>query len=126
MSNWGIKYTTRGKEATKNANVEELGLTSAFNSLKIWESGRRSITTNGSGLATITINHNLGYIPAFNGYYKGTDGRIYPMMTAVPSDGGYTTGIKSTNSTIEINIYSDPNTNVDVFYEIFIEDLVTH
>lgn len=61
MTNYGIKV---GDNASSDAD-KDLKFTTKYGSLKIFATGTTSLTTDGSGDATATVAHNLGYAPAY-------------------------------------------------------------
>ena len=57
----------------KEASVHQLKFGSSFNTLKIRQKQYQQIVTNGAGVGSATIAHNLGYKPAFMIYtYRAT------------------------------------------------------
>lgn len=59
MPDYGIKL---GTDAWTDSDLD-LQFTSKYSSLKIYKWGNASFTTDGSGVGSVTINHNLGYAP---------------------------------------------------------------
>lgn len=59
MADYGIKL---GTNAWTDSDLD-LQFTSKYSSLKIYKWGNASFTTDGSGVGSVTINHNLGYAP---------------------------------------------------------------
>jgi hypothetical protein len=68
MAEWGIKVSKPGVDV-KAANAKDLVLTSLLASLKIKQTGSGTLSiTGGSGTASVTIQHDLGYIPIIIAY----------------------------------------------------------
>lgn len=71
MGNYGLKVSPAGTNV-KSVTDKEARFTSKYSTLKLYAWDDTSVTTNGSGNATKTIAHNLGYAPAFLLWQKGT------------------------------------------------------
>lgn len=71
MGNFGIKIALPGQDALTVAD-KDLVFSSKYNTLKIVSKGTVNITTNGSGIGSTTIAHNLGFAPTFQVFRKGT------------------------------------------------------
>lgn len=128
----GLKYSVKGFSALGNTNSRELGYSSRYNTLKTHEKGIKSLVA-AAGSNSLTINHGLRYRPAFNAYFRDTlTGEVYQVMSGFEdvtfsrSGAEINVHAKSTNSTLAFTIYNNTasNKNVDIFYEIFIEDIV--
>ena len=76
MSFYGIKVSKPGDDV-KTVAEKDLQFSSDLSTLKIYTQGDTSVTTNGSGNATITITHNLGYAPAHYVWVKHTASDSY-------------------------------------------------
>jgi len=81
MTDYGIKA---GDNVETNTN-QQLKLTTKYNSLKIFQKGDSSFTTNGSGDATATIPHNLDYPPAFVVFRKCTSQWTFLDASSYPN-----------------------------------------
>lgn len=130
---YGIKYALPGKSALKNINPQELGYSSKFKTLQVFKQDTVSYNV-AAGFTTKTINHGLPYRPAFNCYFRDSQtGEIYQ------TEGGFediqfnrsgahlNVHAKTDNQNITLVIYNSAgaNRNVDIFYEIFYQDLTT-
>lgn len=71
MADYGMKVSKAGIDV-KTALAKNLRFNSEAGAFKIFKSGDASFTTDGSGNATATIAHNMGYAPAFFIYRKAT------------------------------------------------------
>jgi hypothetical protein len=71
MKNYGIKVAQSGDDVLSVAD-KGLVFSSKYNTLKIFKKGEKTITTNGSGIGSGTVAHNLGYAPTFHVFRKGT------------------------------------------------------
>lgn len=71
MSDYGFKIAQTGYDV-KTALDSQLAITSKMNSQKIQPSlqGSITITIPANSDYTITITHNLGYIPSFDGWHQ--------------------------------------------------------
>lgn len=131
MPNFGFKYSIRNKKAEKNTNPKELGYSSQYETYKTFLQGNISYQVP-DGLSSKTIRHGLSYRPAFNVYYRDSlTGEVYQTNTFHP-DGSdredaeisIEAGTDPYNLYLEIDNSSGGDRNVDIFYEIFYEDLV--
>ncbi len=88
MGDVGIAVSQKGKEVQTTAD-RNLLFSSAFQTLKIFNVYSVSTTIPSSGINTITINHNLGYIAPYRVIYNGSttrgQGTSYPGI--VDGDG---------------------------------------
>lgn len=133
-SDLGFKYSLTGKSALGNTNPKELGYSSKFQTLMVWKSGKVSAAIPSQTLTEITVAHGLPYRPAFNAYYSDTlDGEVYQVVSGFPDIsfggvGGETSvQAKSNNYNLVLSVYNNnvAERNVDIYYEIFIQDLTT-
>ena len=62
VEDYGIKMSKTGTNV-KTATEDDVVMTSARNCLKVNTVVHDTITTNGSGIATKTITHTLGFVP---------------------------------------------------------------
>lgn len=131
MADYGFKYSVPGKKANGNINGKELGYSSKYGTLKTFKQGNISYAS-ASGLTTQTIRHGLPYRPAFNLYYRDTlTGEVYQAnsfnaSSLVREDAEISVEGSADPYNLNIRIYnsSGSSKNVDIFYEIFYEDLV--
>jgi hypothetical protein len=139
--NDGFKYTKTYESPTGelvyksvigNINPHELGYSSGFNTLKVHKSGMISKAVGGSAYATVQVSHGLLYRPAFNAYYRDTlSGEVYHIMSGFEDIDFGRSGAEiavhgaSNNSEVTFTIFNNnaSSRNVDIFYEIFYEDL---
>jgi len=87
---YGIKVSLPGVDV-KSASIKDLSLTSDFASQKGLLFDRVSYTFSGapnSKQTLVTINHGLGYIPAFWAYFqdKSSNSNRYDMVPYVAQD----------------------------------------
>ncbi len=68
---YGIKISVPNIQVELASDIESL-FSSKFSTLKILSWGNLSLTTDGSGNGTASVNHNLGYTPAHFIFRKGT------------------------------------------------------
>lgn len=129
---YGIKYALSGKKANGNINPKELGYSSQFNTLKTFKQDTISYNV-ATGITTKTIAHGLNYRPAFNAYFRDSlTGEVY-QVSAFNQNGLGRSGAEinveaksdNYNLTLRINNSNAANRNVDIFYEIFYENLTT-
>lgn len=123
---YGFKYSIPEKDLSKK-DPNDVGFSSSFNTLKTYISGNISKAAPTGGDTTIEIPHGLGYIPSFNGYFKGGNGAAgewHPISSGI-EDVNNTVGMKadSYNLTITITNWSGSTKNIDIFYEIFYENI---
>lgn len=71
MGNFGFKIALPGQDALTAAD-KDLVYSSKYNSLKLVTKGTIDITTNGSGIGSGNVTHNLGFSPTFHVFRKGT------------------------------------------------------
>lgn len=67
MSDYGIKISKDGGDV-KTVPDSDVLLTSKFFFLKAFLQGNDTVTVTGPGIFSTTIEHNLGYFPAFVHY----------------------------------------------------------
>jgi hypothetical protein len=131
MEDYGVKYSVGGKSVIGNTNARELGYSTQYNTLKTFKQDTISYAV-ANGITTKTIHHGLDYRPAFNVYYRDTlTGEVYQSSTfhqdgAAREDAEISVEAKSDNYnlTLRINNSNASSRNVDIFYEIFYEDVV--
>lgn len=68
---YGIKVTKPGQDVDTVADVDVM-FSTKFSTLKVYLEGTVTLTTDGSGNGSATVNHNLGFAPAFYVFRKGT------------------------------------------------------
>lgn len=68
---YGLKIATPGSDVATQP-VKDLAFTSQYPSLKIIKSGDISITTDGAGNGTVSVDHNLGFAPSYLSFRKAT------------------------------------------------------
>jgi hypothetical protein len=130
---YGIKYALSNKTVIKNTNAQELGYSSKYKTLQTFRQDTVSYNVP-AGFTTKTVNHGLPYRPAFNCYFRDSQtGEIYQ------TEGGFediqfnragaqlNVHAKTDNQNITFVIYnsSGSSKNVDIYYEIFYQDLTT-
>lgn len=110
MTDHGILISTQNNDAL-NQRDRDTVYTSKFSTLKILQKKALSITTNGSGVGSGGVVHNLGYAPTYYTWRKNTasfsflDGTSYPN-TFTPVPGTYTPWVPFHHTT---SVYSDTN-----------------
>ena len=134
MGDFGFKYSLPLKSTLGNNNPKELGYSSKFQTLETFKSGRASKAASAGALTTLEIAHGLPYRPAFNAYYRDTlTGEVYQCMSGFEEESfnrvaaEISVHAKVNNYNLIFSIYNNAAStkNVDVFYEIFIQDLTT-
>lgn len=68
---YGIKVTKPGQDVDTVADVDVM-FSTKFSTLKVYREGTVQLTTDGSGNGSATVDHNLGFAPAFYVFRKGT------------------------------------------------------
>lgn len=115
---YGFRISKAGSNVLTETDESNLIMTSKRNSLKEIISGTTSITTNGIGVGSTSVAHNLGYAPHYFSFSK-LDGQWYPNQSGYT---GMTSKIDSTS--IYFSIAKDPNTTYSIFYIIFVDQIV--
>lgn len=132
VSDYGLKFSIKGKSVIGNTNLQELGFTSNFPSLKTSSQGVKSVSVGASSSVDANVFHSLIYRPAFNAYFRDTGtGEIFQVMSGFDDIGFERTTpnvnvlAKSDNQSLNFRIQNGTGitVGVDIFYEIFIEDL---
>lgn len=130
---YGFIYATYRK-SLNNRNSQDIGFSSLYNTLKTFKSGIISKAVAGSSSDTISVAHGLGYRPAFNAYFRDTlSGEVYPIASGFEDINFGRSGAeinvhgKSDNANVIFVIFNNnaASRNVDIFYEVFYEDLVS-
>lgn len=83
MSDYGFKAALPGYDV-KTASDNQLGFSSKFKTLKVFEYGRKSIVTDGNGNGGYSFAHNLGFVPSFQAF-RYTSGNSPLTVTASPA-----------------------------------------
>jgi hypothetical protein len=68
---FGIRVAAPGQDA-RTALDKDVHFTTKYSTLKIFKAGTLSVTTDGSGDGTVSVNHGLGYAPGFFVFRKVT------------------------------------------------------
>jgi hypothetical protein len=130
---YGIKYAIPGKSLEDN-NPKSIGFTSGIPTLKDQVSGILSKQAAASSLTTVEVPHGLPYRPAFNGWFRDpSNGEVYAVasgfddVTFNRSGSVVNVHMSSNNYNLVFAIYNTTGAakNVDIFYEAFIDDLVS-
>lgn len=130
---YGIKYAVTQK-SLEDRDPHSVGYSSTDVTLKKLTSGVVSISTPNTTLTTLEIPHGLGYRPAFNAYFRDPlNGEVYPVSSGFESVDFNRLGsvanvhAKSNNYNLVLQAYQNSGSTkgIDIFYEIFYEDLVT-
>lgn len=131
---YGFKYALYQKSLA-NKDPNDIGYSSKYNTLKQWLTGIKSVAAVHQALTTVTIPHGLPYRPTFNAYYRDTlSGNVYAVSSGQEGQSFARQGAeigchaKADNYNLTIEVWNNNATtdkNVDVFYEIFYEDLST-
>ena len=82
MSDYGVKVTTAGKGIT-STTVEDYILNSKYSSVKIASIVTGTATYSG-GVANVSIEHGLSFIPLVMVFFEWTGGRWFPGQVSVP------------------------------------------
>lgn len=136
MGNHGIKFGLPGQNLL-TAEDKNIVWSSKYNSLKVVTKGTIDITTNGSGIGSGSIAHNLGFSPTFHVFRKGTadwrrnnkseiDNSTY-ANAYFPNPGNEnnwlnfhaTTQVNSDNTNLNFYIEAENNTTYTFTYFIF-------
>lgn len=134
MGDWGIKVSLPGK-SVYSTNPQDFVFHSKYGSVKIAQEppnkGVLTATVNGNSTLTVTIAHNLGFIPlamVFAERKPGT-GRYYFGSTYIAPEesndfveilgGSSNTYLDSTNLVIKFNNRSGSQQTVNYYYFIF-------
>ena len=92
MGNWGIRISKSGTDV-KTGSDKDMIVTSKYSQLKGIIEGNGSIVVAANATGTVTVAHNLGYIPFADGYIKHpldsnwlqnpttADGGLYAIQT---------------------------------------------
>lgn len=129
MSDYGIKISQSGYDV-KTAAKERLVFSSAYDTLKLFASGNGSqlvvggTFVGGSGTATVTIPHNLGYKPAFmvfcSSIWRSSDKfspYAYKGVGALSPDGGE---YAVDNTNLYIHLYNGDVSDRTIYYRYHI------
>lgn len=111
MGNWGAKVSKAGTDV-KSVTAKNAQINSDYGALKYFHKGNLSFTTNGSGDATTTYNHGIGYAPAFMAFRKATaNNNLMSSTTDYPNAyfplGGYDEYVKNDTLHHAIHTYAD-------------------
>lgn len=111
MGNYGLKIAKPGGNILTDDD-KDLAFHSDYGALKIFAKGTLSFTTNGSGDATASATHGLGYAPGFFVFRKATannnlmsGGTDYP--NAYFPIGGYDKYVKGDSLHNALHAYAD-------------------
>ena len=69
MADFGMKVSKSGFDV-KTSTGKNLVLNSAYNSPKIVQEGSTTITNGAPSTTSVTITHNLGYVPSYDLFFK--------------------------------------------------------
>jgi len=111
MGNYGIKVMKVGKDITSDTPEDHI-LSSKYSTVKIVQEAAGTATVAGSSTQSVTISHNLGFVPMFMIYTEAT-----------PSSGNWRFGlyyapsedIRILPNTVELTSYSDTSNVYIVF-----------
>jgi hypothetical protein len=109
---YGIKVSKTGSNANKNEN---LVIDSRNNCLKLADCKTSSITTDGSGIASKTVFHGLGFVPVVVCILDYLDSYYFvPFQYA----GSLIVYLRITNSdfTIKFTDIANPNKTFNFYY----------
>ncbi len=132
-SNYGAKYAIKYKDLNKK-DPNDIGFSSGFGTLKTHISGIKSVAAAANSLTTVEVPHGLNYRPAFNGYFKDpVSGEVYAIAAGFEdvrfNGSGSVVNVhgKTNNYNLVLSVYNitGGTLNVDIFYEVFYEDLVS-
>lgn len=133
MQDYGAKYAIQYKDLSKR-DPNDIGMSSGFGTLKTHISGVVSKSAAAGALTIVEVPHGLGYRPSFNGYFRDpTNGEVYPIASGFEDVSFNRSGSvvnvhgKSNNYNLVLAIYNTTAgaLGVDIFYEVFYEDLVS-
>jgi hypothetical protein len=100
--------------------VSDLAMTSDKNCLKETQSGILSISIGASMQTDYQYTHGLGYIPA---YYCFAEDQNSPGEWHPHNSGIYNFSTRIDNNKLYIRVYGDNGDTVNVYYQIFVEQL---
>lgn len=89
-SNWGVLMGDLGIKIGSNLNTNtdlQLRFTSKFSSLKLYKWKDAQFTTNGSGVGSVEVTHDLGYTPIVQVWGKHT--ASYSFLSATTYSNAY-------------------------------------
>lgn len=127
MAEYGIKVAKKGYDV-KTAPVDKLALDSEHPPPKVYAANAGSITIAQGEMPTITIPHNLGYIPVAIVFIEkavGTDDRYIAMQPELGLDAPmWLFELDETNLYIRKHTTTIPDAGTyDYFYYIFHDPL---
>lgn len=134
MGDYGFKYSIGKKSVVGNVDPKQLGYSSKFGTLKTFLSDKVSVAAAANTFTTKEVQHNLNYRPAFNAYFRDpSNGEVYQVESGFESIQFNRSGAqvnvhaKTDNFNITFVVYNSTGStkNVDIFFEIFHEDLTT-
>lgn len=130
----GVFISTKGNNANEQSDKNS-AFSSNFSTIKIFDKGNLTFTTNGSGIGSKRILHGLGYPPAFRVFRHGTasfsflDGTSY-TNAFFPDPGSINNWTTNHNKTacyadetfLTVYIEGAASTKYDFTYFIFIDE----
>lgn len=130
MPNYGIKVSSTGIDVKTATDLQKI-LSSEFNQFKIYLQDNFSITVpgGGSGEGSITIPHNLGYVPAFKVYVESAPDSGKKFLSPHYDYSGIQTNAKADTNNLYIDVFypivGPPayDTTFDGYYFIFKDNL---
>lgn len=110
-SKFVFKIAKETKDVTSN-NLDDFVIHSRARSPLI-----HSVNPSGGAMKSFTVTHNLGYLPIFFGYSKGTNG-----YTLIPTGQSGTSSFQSTENTVTFASTSDQELTIVVLKDPFLVD----
>ncbi len=135
MAQWGIKVSQPNKDV-KTCADKDLAFSSQWNTLKILLSGFARINDIPAGgydvvfypgEKSLTINHNLGYVPMFLAYANFGNGKflINESFGSINDLDGFKAEITNSQITFYVENWSTTQPkDVDIYYFLLIESIV--
>lgn len=119
MSDYGFRVSKTGYDV-KTATPDQLAVTSKLLSEKVALYGTQVSVITGTS-TTVTITHNLGYVPQFKVWDLGGTNQNYIPVTYGDTLGNFTEYLVwATTTTLVIKVVSNAvlNTAIDVRYQL--------
>lgn len=120
MGDYGLKVTRPGYDVA-TATILQQEFNSSHNCLKMFLP--ESFTSTASGSRDYTVNHALGYKPAFLAFYEvAASGRWYAYGSREDYSGASCTlFIYATDDDIVFRLYSSNSKAIKVAYRLFVD-----
>jgi len=131
MGDWGAKVTIDGKGVT-STEPRDYAFNSLYALVKIFQEGSGTVTVANNSFATVTIDHNLGFIPiaiAFcenvpssGNFYVGAYASIFTDSTLLSGLTSMDSYVTTTQLVLVFYNNSGASRNLRYNYRIFADD----